>query len=411
MIKIDNVNVYDLERSIVASGYPMNVDLSNAEYEIENLEYYLGIDICNIIDTIQGKLNDVKLFDYYFSFLFKGEEIMFNYEDYTCALEVTSLSQGYAKTPKGFAHNLILSCEGKYTDHINRNKLDNRRQNLRICTAQENSFNKGVGKNNKSGFAGVCYKQDKHKWKAFISPSGKQIHLGYFDDIRDAIKARLQAEIEYFGEYAPQLYLCEEYGIEKPFCTSKSKLNALNAYKHLKRIKSLALTPQGSGHNQALTGIRVAFDLTCSNKMWVEAERYRFLEFVSSQSTMHRICKFDIKSQCNNYVDDRIIDIIRQKVARYNRWNGYKPTKEWFRNNKWDIKTQEQYADYVKDLYLEVLYNIPSGFELTARLTTNYRCLKTIYSQRKNHRLPEWREFCKWIKTLPYAELITGEEK
>ena len=49
--------------------------------------------------------------------------------------------------------------------------------------------------------------------------------------------------------------------------------------------------------------------------------------------------------------------------------------------------------------------------ELTARLTTNYRALKTVYSQRKNHRLPEWREFCKWIETLPYAdELIIGKE-
>ena len=45
-----------------------------------------------------------------------------------------------------------------------------------------------------------------------------------------------------------------------------------------------------------------------------------------------------------------------------------------------------------------------------ARLTTNYRSLKTIYSQRKNHRLPEWREFCEWIETLPYSEFITGIE-
>ena len=57
--------------------------------------------------------------------------------------------------------------------------------------------------------------------------------------------------------------------------------------------------------------------------------------------------------------------------------------------------------------YLEILYSNPAGFEITARMTTNYRCLKNIYNQRKDHRLPEWREFCEWIKTLPYAhELI-----
>jgi hypothetical protein len=54
--------------------------------------------------------------------------------------------------------------------------------------------------------------------------------------------------------------------------------------------------------------------------------------------------------------------------------------------------------------YLRLLYSNPAGFELTARLTTNYRCLRNIYKQRKNHRLPEWREFCKWMETLPYAK-------
>jgi hypothetical protein len=62
--------------------------------------------------------------------------------------------------------------------------------------------------------------------------------------------------------------------------------------------------------------------------------------------------------------------------------------------------------------YLEILYSNPCGFKLTARMTTNYQQLRTIYKQRKNHRLPEWKEFCGWIESLPYAnELITGENK
>ena len=60
----------------------------------------------------------------------------------------------------------------------------------------------------------------------------------------------------------------------------------------------------------------------------------------------------------------------------------------------------------LKHLYLEVLYNIPSGFELTARITTNYRCLLNIYNQRFNHRLPEWREFCDELLNLPYFKLL-----
>lgn len=151
-------------------------------------------------------------------------------------------------------------------------------------------------------------------------------------------------------------------------------------------IAKLAQSNKGEGHDQFLTGITVSFDLTCSNKMWVEMERYKFVNFVSSQSTMHRIAKFDLGKQYNEYVDKSIIQRMIELKTIYN---------------------QEQ----TPENYLRLLYSNPAGMELTARLTTNYRALKTVYSQRKNHRLPEWRKFCKWIETLPYAdELIIGKE-
>ena len=65
---------------------------------------------------------------------------------------------------------------------------------------------------------------------------------------------------------------------------------------------------------------------------------------------------------------------------------------------------EEYEANPTPENYLKLLYNNPAGFELTARLTTNYRCLRNVYEQRKNHRLPEWREFCAWIESLPYAK-------
>lgn len=176
----------------------------------------------------------------------------------------------------------------------------------------------------------------------------------------------------------------------------------------LKRGVNLSKAADWVGaHDQFLTGIRVAFDLTFSNKAWVEAERYRFLEFVSSQSTMHRITKFDLHNQYNEYVDPRVIEIMREKIAQYNE------LAEELANTP---KEREYAIKYVKDLmakkYLEILYTNPAGFMLTARMTTNYRCLKNIWRQRRHHRLPEWREFCKWIETLPYAkELICYEEK
>lgn len=167
--------------------------------------------------------------------------------------------------------------------------------------------------------------------------------------------------------------------------------------------KLSAASDKGNGaHGQFLTGIRVAFDLTCSNKMWVEAERYRFLEFVSSQSTMHRITKFKIREQYNQYVDSRVIDIMEEKVAAYNKLVENKPSPDAA------SELLEDYTNLLKEKYLEILYTNPAGFELTARMTTNYRCLKNIYIQRKDHRLPEWREFCRWIETLPYFKELIG---
>lgn len=164
----------------------------------------------------------------------------------------------------------------------------------------------------------------------------------------------------------------------------------------------------GNGaHGQFMTGIRVSFDLTFTNKAWVEAERYRFLEFVSSQSTMHRITKFDLREQYNEYVDPRIIDIMEEKVEEYNELQEsikkYQDTR-FNPKDQLDIEIMQRLKDRAAQLYLEILYSNPAGFNLTARMTTNYRCLKNIYIQRKNHRLPEWREFCKWIETLPYFE-------
>ena len=147
-----------------------------------------------------------------------------------------------------------------------------------------------------------------------------------------------------------------------------------------------------AAHAQFLTGVVVNFDLTFSNKAWIEAERYRFLNFVSSQSTMHCITKFGLRKQCNEYVDERIITIIQEYIDLYNSLTAQ----------------DEETIEFKKNLYLKILYNLPSGFQLTARMTTNYRCLLNIYNQRHDHRLPEWREFCnQLLEELPFfRELV-----
>lgn len=172
-----------------------------------------------------------------------------------------------------------------------------------------------------------------------------------------------------------------------------------------KSTNALAKSMPGSGHDQFMTGIVVQFDLTFTNKAWVEAERYKFLDFISSQSTMHRITKFDLDEAYISYVDKRIIDVMKEKVQDYNEL--LEEIKELKEEGK-DVSTLN---DSANQKYLEILYSNPAGFRLTAKMTTNYRALKTIYRQRKDHRLPEWRAFCDWIRTLPHSEFITGEDK
>lgn len=153
--------------------------------------------------------------------------------------------------------------------------------------------------------------------------------------------------------------------------------------KSCKRAERLATVPCGSGHDCFLKGILVSFDLTATIKMWVQAERYGHFHLVSSMSTMHMLANMDAafieytdKNVVRNFIDDTVL--YREDGTREN--------------------------------HLKLLYSIPSGLLLTARVTTNYLQLKTIYKQRRSHVLPEWQEFCDWIEKLPYSYLITGKD-
>ncbi len=157
--------------------------------------------------------------------------------------------------------------------------------------------------------------------------------------------------------------------------------------KDMLRMGKLGTAPIGSGHDNALSGIIVQFDVTLPVKVWTELQRYHFMDFVSSQSTMHRLAQMNLNECFDPATDERVIVILKELQEHYNQ-TGDK-------------------ADYYR-----LLMSCPVGGLLTARMTTNYRQLKTIYAQRKNHRLPHWHIFCHWIEQLPYARefgLLGGE--
>lgn len=101
-----------------------------------------------------------------------------------------------------FLHRFILNTTAPTVDHKNGSNSvwDNRRQNLREVTQKENTQNSAVRSDNATGITGVCSYKDK--WMAYIHVDGKQIRLGYYDDINDAIDARHKAEDKYFGEFS-----------------------------------------------------------------------------------------------------------------------------------------------------------------------------------------------------------------
>ncbi len=165
--------------------------------------------------------------------------------------------------------------------------------------------------------------------------------------------------------------------------------------KAIKNACNLANTNNSEGHNQFLTGITVTFDLKASMQFWPEFQRYKFMNFISSTSKMHKLSKMTLEKCCNAFVDEQIIHIAEQYQKSYNK------DVQKYREGK-ITKEELNYSFYY------MVYNIPLGFELTAGMITNYRCLRNIYFQRRNHRLQEWQVFCDWIETLPMADkLIT----
>ena len=107
------------------------------------------------------------------------------------------------KNPSRRLHRIVMEPipDGYYVDHINHNTVDCRKENLRLCTPNQNSYNTKVPITNKSGYKGVCWSKNACKWYAYITHDHITENLGYYDDIADAIKSRRDAEERYHGEF------------------------------------------------------------------------------------------------------------------------------------------------------------------------------------------------------------------
>lgn len=149
----------------------------------------------------------------------------------------------------------------------------------------------------------------------------------------------------------------------------------------LKRGIKLGNTKGGSGHDCFLKGIIVQADFHAPQYWWIQAQRYHWFDIVSSQSKMHRITEMDLEQCCGN-ARNSTLNLLRDIIDEYKEGN---------------------------EVLEEVLDNIPMGFEYTAGVSTNYLQLKTMYHQRKNHRLTMWNKvFVEFCEGLPYFNELCG---
>lgn len=114
-------------------------------------------------------------------------------------------------------HGLIMNCLGGFKitpDHKNLNRLDNRKENLRLSERCQQQMNHNLNSKNTSGIIGVNWDNYYNKWLTRISIDKISTYVGRYNTFEEAIKARLKSEIKYYGEFAPQKHLFEQYGIE-----------------------------------------------------------------------------------------------------------------------------------------------------------------------------------------------------
>jgi len=175
--------------------------------------------------------------------------------------------------------------------------------------------------------------------------------------------------------------------------------------------RRLAQNEPGTGHANFLTGITVAFTLVYPQYFTAQLQRYHFIQIVSSSSKMHKLTSIkDISTCFNEHTFPGTIYHTKLLIEMYN------DDKIWGEDGRY-VRTEDdkKYFDLIgyiypktkSECYQMIMSNLPMGYMQFMDIRTNYEQLRTIWRQRRNHKLKEWQIFCDWIEDLPLAkELI-----
>lgn len=165
------------------------------------------------------------------------------------------------------------------------------------------------------------------------------------------------------------------------------------------------LSNAGTEHRKYMRMMPVYVRITAPLYWWKEFDTYKVGTVANSCSTMHKIQEkeFTLDDFSHEHLDIRTRKILEETIKAL---NDYRYIYINYNPDDFEIKG----CPSKKDIWWQMIQLLPSSYNQTRNVMMNYEVLANIYRQRKNHKLDEWREFCKWIESLPYGEMITGKE-
>ena len=166
------------------------------------------------------------------------------------------------------------------------------------------------------------------------------------------------------------------------------------------------LAKAGTDHRKFMRMMPVYVRITAPLYWWKEFDTYKIGTVTNSCSTMHKIAEkeFTIEDFSCEHLDIRSKALLEETI---NVLNDYRKLYIEYNADDFEIKG----CPSKKDIWWQMIQLLPSSYNQTRNILMNYEVLANIYHSRKIHKLDCWREFCSWIKTLPYSEIITGEDK
>lgn len=192
----------------------------------------------------------------------------------------------------------------------------------------------------------------------------------------------------------------------------------------LELMKKLANA--GTDHRKFMRMIVVYVDITAPLYWWKEFDTYKVGTVANSCSTMHKIHakKFTLDDFSHEHLmdlaegysedDDLVVrvSVDSSKKVLLHTIETLNYYREMYLHTKVKpMKDESKRAELMKKYWWQMIQLLPSSYNQRRTVKLNYEVLANIYKSRRGHKLDEWRDFCKWIESLPYSELITGEEK